>query len=800
MSILSEFPRWRLTIILTIILIGCALLPLAAQRQAEVWHFGFHAGIDFRQEPPLAITDSRIDVLEGCAAYADPQTGALLFYTDGFRVWRRDNSLMTSSSSWLPADQQSWPLSSSTTQSALVLPHPGAADLYYVFNPGNVSNVPRPDEWNAERLFDELSYTLIDMSKQNGLGEIVEHNALTPTVPMSEKLSGTVACSGEELRYWVLTQDGIFGSFYAFRVDNAGVAAAPVISPVDQLQMQLNWAVGQLKISPDGGSIASVFQSPDNSNLLLCRFDKLSGRVSDQIAIKVPTSNGVIYGLSFSPDNSRLYVASSRGDLYQLSLADYRKSAIEASAVRLAVLNTTGIGQLQIGPDRRIYFARIDATRLGVINFPNRAGRACEPAVHRLDLNEEPGDSRRVKLGLPNFMDHIFDESGASCLSPQADFEVDAICEGEAATFRDRSRNTPAEWRWRFEGGEPVEWEGRTPPPVRFAAAGEYQVTLEVRNSQGSDRMTQTISVLPRPALAVRAPRICEGETAQLEATGALRYEWSPSEGLSDPLSSSPTADLSETTLFTVQGWNAAGCVSSATLRVEVRPWGIAALSLPDTAVTPGEEILLPLELNVPEDYLPLQIERLCFDLRYDGRLVTLRGVEDAALLNRRLDGEEEVLSLERRDISVQEARSTVLGLRVLGLISLATSSELGIENLELVFAPGTCLTVERRNGRFGIHDFCLGYGIRFATRLQMQVAPNPARDRVDVQIRPADNGAVRLRIVNSFGRSVQEFTKSAVEGQTQLLNLAVSGLPAGLYYLLAENGGQVRREKLLLR
>ncbi len=1089
--------------------IVCTINPLTARREAEVWYFGDRCGIDFRGQAPQALSDSRMLTWESSASYSDPQTGELLFYTDGLRVWSRDHSLMPETTPWLPEGRPDWLLSISTSQGALVVPHPCDDDLLYVFNPGNVTNVNIPPDAseNARRLSQELSYSLIDLSKRGGLGEIVDHKALTPGSKMTEKLSGTVVCDSKGPGYWVVSTVLDSGTFYAFYVGKDGVQETPVISHIASGRSAMHTLFGQMKISPDGRSIAMFKDlsrfSQATGTILLCRFDNNSGKVSDPALVEVSNFNASGYGLSFSPDSQRLYIANFWGDMYQMTLTDFRWSAIQGSAIRLPALSGHIIGALQIAPDGKIYAALPGSIRLGVINNPNRAGLACNLAVHELDGVDKAGSSISSNIGLPNYMDHLFQKDGSCLGSPVADFVHDTICRGQRMTFGDRSRNAPCEWRWQFEGGRPSEWIGPEPPSVAYETAGEYSVRLKVSNGIGCDSSTKVITVLTPPALEagsdvsicpgesirlqaegrgdfhwqpavglsadniadpVAAPKrtteyvvslrgengcesrdtllvtvrpvalrvsssqtICAGSRMQLEARGALRYEWRPADGLSDPRAPNPlaqprssteyhvtafneldcastaslfvtvleapelrlsgeqricpgdsaqlraeggiryewepreglnnpaipnpraaparttlyrvrvynaagcstsgtvrvqvgnfaqggvrssraticrgesvqlegfggdiyewspaeglsaadipnpvaaplhsqlytlrirrgectaeytvnvkveprplltvgedrrvcagesillnagggiryewsptrglsnphsattTAAPQETTLYTVQGWNVAGCVSSATLRVEVRPWGVAALSLPDTAVTPGQEILLPLELNVPEDYLPLRIERLRFDLRYDGRLVTLRGVEDAALLNRRLEGEEEVLSLERRDISLREARSTVLGLRVLGLISLATSSELRIENLEFDFAPGSCLTVERRNGRFGIHDYCLGYGVRFATRLQLVVQPNPTRANPRLRIIAARDGELQLRLLDSFGRSVLRQAIKGSEGKVYELDLQTKGLPAGLYHLIADDKGQSVSSSLLL-
>ncbi len=1154
-----------------------AVLPLAGQREADHWYFGNRWGVDFSQTPPVAITENVMRTSEGCASYSDPQTGRLQLYTNGFEVWNRNHDLIPSSAAFLPVNRSLWPRTVSTTQPALVLPHPANPDLLYIFNPGNLTN-SRPTDPNALRMFFEFSYLLVDMSKNGGSGEIVEARALSPSVTMTEKLTGTGFCTGNSRGYWVVTQVLLSDAFYAYKVNAGGVVATPVISRVGHVDAGAQAGIGQMKLSPDGTMLATVNFGDELRRVHLFRFDVRTGRVSDPLTINLPDAQG-LYGLSFSPDNSRLYVGELRNGFHQLTVDPYTLPSVNASVVKLPATGSGFHGQMQIGPDRRIYIAEAGAASLGVINFPNRAGLACEIGRHEVEVDQSVPTLRSINIGLPNFMDHIFDDGAGGCGAPRADFTIAEVCEGDCVQPRDRSRNTPTDWHWFFQGGVPAEWEGPAPPPICYERAGTYQVRLELRNAAGSSSATRSVLVHRRPAVdagediricrgasvklqargtgiirwhtaaslsaldipdPVATPEetseyvvtltnergcenrdtvvvivdslklevsstqtICAGESVQLKASGAQRYEWSPSDGLNDPQSASPiarpgrstvyrvrgfnaegcsssatvrvelvpqpVAELSpdtsicsgesiqlrasggeryewqpsdglsdpgsatpiatpwrstryvvtvysgqncsssasimlavnepprlqlsedqeicsgasvrlraeggeryewhpaeglddptsptplagpisttlytvtafgpgdcatsaavevrvrdvaiggvasaeericageeiqlqafggeryrwspaeglsasdiadpiaspassrrytveivnegcsgeylvdiiveprpelivssnarictgestvlraaggerfewsparglsdpqsatpvaspdETTLYTVRSWNAAGCVSSATLRVLVRPWQTMRLSLPEVEVTPGEEILLPLELAVPDSHLPVHVERLHFDLSYDARLMALRGVDGAELLDRRPNGEFETLTLERRDFVVREPNSVAFALRVMGLIALSSETELLIESAALDFAPGACLEAEWRNGSFAIHDFCLGYGVSFAPRLQLRVQPNPAPDDVRIEVQAAREGSIRLQLLDAFGRTVLRQSLAAVVGQRQEYYLATASLPSGYYYLIAENGTQMQAERLLL-
>jgi len=53
---------------------------------------------------------------------------------------------------------------------------------------------------------------------------------------------------------------------------------------------------------------------------------------------------------------------------------------------------------------------------------------------------------------------------------------------------------------------------------------------------------------------------LCEGGSAQLNATGGTNYSWSPTTGLSNPNIANPLANPTQTTTYTVTSTNASGC------------------------------------------------------------------------------------------------------------------------------------------------------------------------------------------------------------------------------------------------
>lgn len=87
-----------------------------------------------------------------------------------------------------------------------------------------------------------------------------------------------------------------------------------------------------------------------------------------------------------------------------------------------------------------------------------------------------------------------------------------------------------------------------------------------------SNTITFTITVNPLPIITVTPPlsTITPGLSANLVASGAVSYSWSPASGLSCTNCPNPVASPNTTTTYTVTGTNANGCSSSTAAQVFV--------------------------------------------------------------------------------------------------------------------------------------------------------------------------------------------------------------------------------------
>ncbi|PLW97854.1 MAG: hypothetical protein C0591_05715, partial [Marinilabiliales bacterium] len=78
-------------------------------------------------------------------------------------------------------------------------------------------------------------------------------------------------------------------------------------------------------------------------------------------------------------------------------------------------------------------------------------------------------------------------------VAPVADFSGNptSVMEGQSVSFTDQSANNPTSWSWSFPGGNPSTSAERN-PVVTYPAIGNYNVSLTVSNSAGSNQIVKS--------------------------------------------------------------------------------------------------------------------------------------------------------------------------------------------------------------------------------------------------------------------------------------------------------------------
>jgi len=275
--------RYLKTISASFIFILLANVSLA-QNETNIWFFGDHAGLDFSSGSPVAISTGQIDNMEGTATASNPTTGSLLFYCDGKTVWDTNHNIMPNGTGLAGG--------ASSTMAAFIVPLPGSTTIYYIFT---------TDEYQNSGV-NGFNYSIVDMNANSGLGDVISKNNLL-FAPCSEINHAVKHANCYD--YWVIAQDLTGNTYRTFLLTSSGISTTPVISSLGYSIITPGFGTG--KFSPDGKKFARAYGTPiPNSNLQLFDFDILTGKLSNSFTI-LGASAGPWYGISFSPDNSKLY-------------------------------------------------------------------------------------------------------------------------------------------------------------------------------------------------------------------------------------------------------------------------------------------------------------------------------------------------------------------------------------------------------------------------------------------------------------------------------------------------------------
>ena len=181
-------------------------LSVFGQGEKNNWYFGKGAGIVFTDGTPTA-TSSRLFTEEGSASLSD-KDGNLLLYTNGITVWNRNHKVMPNGNGLMGGK--------SSTQSALILPKPGSESIYYIFTT------------DIQAQSNGLRYSVVDMSKDNGNGDIVTRNNFM-IAPATEKLTAVRHSNGRD--WWVLAHRWNSKGYKSNHDDIKSVATATAIWP-----------------------------------------------------------------------------------------------------------------------------------------------------------------------------------------------------------------------------------------------------------------------------------------------------------------------------------------------------------------------------------------------------------------------------------------------------------------------------------------------------------------------------------------------------------------------------------------
>jgi len=160
------------------------------------------------------------------------------------------------------------------------------------------------------------------------------------------------------------------------------------------------------------------------------------------------------------------------------------------------------------------------------------------------------------------------------------------ICEGSAAIL---SASGAASYTW----APATSLSATTGSTVSSSAPATITYTLIGLLGNCADTTESTVTVYPMPVLTVNSATVCDGFSAQLIASGASAYSWSPSTGLNTTSGATVVAAPPASTSYTITG-TLGICTSSIQAWVLVNPLPTPSIQASSSIInTPGESVTL---------------------------------------------------------------------------------------------------------------------------------------------------------------------------------------------------------------
>jgi len=519
-----------------------------AQGEWNNWYFGNKAGLNFQPNPPSVLLNSGLNYQGGIAVVSD-SSGQLLFYSNGFRIYNRNHTLM------LNADGLAG-IMGPFLQTVYAAPFIDDANKYYVFT---ITTNPTTGEFG-------LFYSVVDMTLDNGLGGVVagQKNIHAPGGDIVRFVIKGIRHENKR-DFWLLTQEYLSSNinrYLAFLVDQNGIHP-PVISN-SSVPRSLAYGNSQFAISQSGTKLIGQYGSQILEN---CNFNAATGVVTPLFTFSFPELALFELTMCFSWSGNKLYVSQCKSEypsysyfLYQLDASLTDSAAFAASLVKISRCNYFGV--LAMGKDSKIYITERSENgsihnkdSLSIIHNPELPGSSCNFEENAISLQ-----GRECRDGLPHFLQRYF-----------AYINHAGYCQGIPVTFEPNTWPPPDSLWWNF--GDPTSgtanFSNDSTPEHIFSSAGTFTVQMIVRHiDMRYDTATVNITIEPQPSPNLGPDRtVCENQTVILDAGFNPQWSYLWSTGAK---TSSIAVSNSGTYGVTVTSPN--GCTGSDTVVLSILP------------------------------------------------------------------------------------------------------------------------------------------------------------------------------------------------------------------------------------
>ncbi|MGB8191487.1 MAG: PKD domain-containing protein [Chitinophagaceae bacterium] len=607
--------------------LACCLLLVNTSlksQQGNIWYFGNFAGVNFNTNPPSALGDGQTNTLEGTSVMCD-STGKVLFYTDGRTIFNRDHDQMLNGFG-LKGHKSSY-------QSSIIVPKPGDRNIYYIFtadaweNDGeegycysevdmrldnglgavtSQKNIflagPSSERLTAIRAADNNSYWVVtnEWSSNRFRAFKVDCNGVN--------ISPVLSAVGRNMTEDTYCNIGILRiSPDAKHVIQTNVKGRTQAVPTNEYAQLFDFddVTGQLsnpriipllndgyyfgaEISPN--SQFAYFVNPFKNTIH--QFDITLSDINDVVASKQVflMTEGSINGIAQGPDQ-KIYVTTSSPSLHVINKPNVAGVGCDIVPDQLQLTGGSSLSLPNIVPNlysnRPVDFSfQLIGSCSGTVQFngvSNIPGVVLEWDFG--DGNKGSGLTVQHSYADPNieYLVKLTATNSANCVyqvvskrvrpsgeQVEANYGITVQCDQRTIKLLDSSSGgSNMSHQWSFGDGNTSNVAS---PSHQYANAGVFNVRLTVSSASGcvTDIKDTTIDLRTPVISAGPDIKVSSIQPIQLQATGGIRYQWSPSLYLDNPNIANPVMTARGPVTYTIRGFNESGCSGTAKLNITV--------------------------------------------------------------------------------------------------------------------------------------------------------------------------------------------------------------------------------------
>lgn len=379
-----------------------SISPIQAQSSNQ-WMLGFIGKMDFNTGiGQYTLYGDSIYLRQTSAGICDTN-GEILMWTNGAAVFQGNRDTMLNGGLLHLAFSQSYAtLGMVLYQGAMVIPLPDAQNQFYIFH-ASLGNYPGTT--NDFKLRATIYYSLIDMTLNSGLGEVIFNSQfLEDSIHWGNMIA---VKHGNGRDWWLISHEVASTNWFMWLVTPQGISLAhkQSIASTTAGTPTVSRSIGQMSFSQDGSMFAYLLGFGGGSvRIEVMDFDRCSGMFGSVLKTDQPiiSNNPTALGTQFSPSGRYLYITPT-ASLFQY---DLQAPDFTASRVLIDTYNGTNapfaayFAHMKLAPDGKIYSHSPNGNwTLHVINDPDSAGFLCNFVQN--DFWPPPGTSLNI-ASLPN--------------------------------------------------------------------------------------------------------------------------------------------------------------------------------------------------------------------------------------------------------------------------------------------------------------------------------------------------------------------------------------------------------------